>query len=132
MMISLGTSTAFLVERRTFAGLPGIPIESLANATVKRRVLSLLAFDIFLITNNCLLLRVALRKRRCGWGRSAMRFTFVQWCEGWIGRFIVVIYPLGLRKRRRKMIKMAQNEELGSSNLTDEVFILASELLWPK
>ena len=30
------------------------------------------------------------------------------------------------------MIKMAQNEEFGSSNLTDEVFILASELLWPK
>jgi hypothetical protein len=126
-MISLGTSTAFpVVERRTFAGLPGIPI-------VKRRVLSLLAFDIFLITDNCLLLCVALRKRRCGRGRSAMRFTFIQWCKGWIGRLIVMIYPLGFRKRRRrKMIKMAQNEEFGSSNLTDEVFILASELLWPK
>src|ERR1700733_12394918 len=115
MMMFLGISTAFLVvERLTFAGLPGIPIESLANATFKRRVLSLLAFDIFLITVNCLLLRVALRKRRCRWGRSAKRFTFVQWCEGWIDRFIVVIYSLGLRKRRRR-IKMAQNEELGSS-----------------
>jgi hypothetical protein len=40
-----------------------------------------------------------------------------------------MIYPPGFRKRRRKMIKTAQNEELGSSNLTDEVFILASELL---
>jgi hypothetical protein len=27
---------------------------------------------------------------------------------------------------------MAQNEELESSNPTDKVFILASELLWPK
>jgi hypothetical protein len=66
MMISLGTSTAFLtVERRTFVGLTGIPIKSLTNTTVKRRVLSLLVFDIFLITDNCLLLRVALSKRRC-------------------------------------------------------------------
>jgi hypothetical protein len=41
-----------------------------------------------------------------------------------------MIYPLGFK--RRKMIEMAQNKELGSFNSTDEVFILVSELLWPK
>ena len=68
-----------------------------------------------------------------------MRFTFVnwaawgygvRWCGRWIGRLIVMIYPLGFK--RRKMIEMAQNKELGSFNSTDEVFILVSELLWPK
>jgi hypothetical protein len=52
----------------------------------------------------------------------------------WTGRLVVTILcPRGFREqRRRKIIEMAQDEEFGSFNLSDEGFVQASELLWPK
>ena len=46
---------------------------------------------------------------------------------------VVIIYIFGSIKRRgRRTLEMAQDEESGGSNMSCKSFVLASQLLWPK